>query len=399
MDKVLILYSNPANTRRLRLDKEARAISEVVSKLGLPYGAVISRHATTYNDLVNVLAEDQYDIIQFSTHGTAESVVLEGVNSKTGVKVSAERIASLLVKTQPHLKLAIFMSCFSAISIPILIKSASYLMTIYGEADDTMSINFIKDFYEHRFRGEAIHEAFYYAQELNSNLYNVLLSRRALDANKEKPLLQIYPKGGYLTESFLVDISDAEENIRGLDVPVDTFLSILSRKIRLHSRIFDFARERVYLPIGNYIGVFSWVNPNEVIKCHEILKIKPGTPEIVYDVWASMVLNYNDSVILTYRRPENLGTRKIYESALTNYKNILTKYLSAEKVNLVMEELIPDEFQMAKSLIKANLDLAEMKVDMEDFDSATINFEFILSSFHDLLDAMTARIAQKPQQR
>jgi hypothetical protein len=47
----LIVFSNPGDTERLRLDKEHRVIDEALSKVGYPPEAVRRLHATRIDDL------------------------------------------------------------------------------------------------------------------------------------------------------------------------------------------------------------------------------------------------------------------------------------------------------------------------------------------------------------
>lgn len=74
MEKVLILYSNPGDTDRLRLDKEHRMIDQLLQTFKLPSDAVVRRHATTFEDLIKALAETEYTVVQFSSHGSNRGV-------------------------------------------------------------------------------------------------------------------------------------------------------------------------------------------------------------------------------------------------------------------------------------------------------------------------------------
>jgi hypothetical protein len=92
MDRVLILYSNPSDTQRLRLDKEHRTIDQLLEKLKLPADTINRRHAVTREDLLGVLSEIKYDIIQFSGHGTGECFCLEGENGLSSQTITAEQV-------------------------------------------------------------------------------------------------------------------------------------------------------------------------------------------------------------------------------------------------------------------------------------------------------------------
>jgi hypothetical protein len=115
----------------------------VLEDLKLPAHTFNRRHASSLDDLVKAIAEKEYAIVQFSGHGSKDGIYLESGGGRSGQLITASRIASLLSEAQPNLKLAIFMSCYSAEALPVLIKAAPYLLTIFGPADDAASIHFI----------------------------------------------------------------------------------------------------------------------------------------------------------------------------------------------------------------------------------------------------------------
>ncbi|PZN85617.1 MAG: hypothetical protein DM484_01420 [Candidatus Methylumidiphilus alinenensis] len=77
MERVLVLYANPADTDRIRLDKEHRAIDQALLTSCLPTDIVIRRHATTFNDLVTALADTEFSIFHFSGHGSSNGIYLQ----------------------------------------------------------------------------------------------------------------------------------------------------------------------------------------------------------------------------------------------------------------------------------------------------------------------------------
>ena len=66
--KILILYSCPADQDRIRLDKEHRAIEEILKKHKVKTDRVKRVHATSVADFAQCLREGDYDIVQFSGH-------------------------------------------------------------------------------------------------------------------------------------------------------------------------------------------------------------------------------------------------------------------------------------------------------------------------------------------
>ena len=94
--RVLVLYSNPGDSQRLRLDKEHRAIDAVLRELGLDSSVVLRRHAVSVEDFSAAIRSGEFEIIQFSGHGSEEGIVLE--RQPTGKKelVDASRLTAAL---------------------------------------------------------------------------------------------------------------------------------------------------------------------------------------------------------------------------------------------------------------------------------------------------------------
>ena len=394
MEKILILYSNPIDTERIRLDKEHRSLDDILEQANVSKDTVVRLHATRLQDLLNSLSAAEYEIVQFSSHGSSLGFYLESENdSEKSVLISSKQIAELLKKTQPNLKSAIFLSCFSADSISDLIKAAPYIVTVSEGADDGASIRFIRWFYMQYFRSRSIEKSFFYAQQMSRNL-NSVLTRRALHDNKNEFLIPVIPTGNHIGDCYFVDMSEVRETIQNLGMPRDEFFAILARKIRVHNRIFDVPNQRVTLPIEKYFGVFSWENAADVIKCHKLLRIKPEIDENTCEVWANLMVSYNDSIILKYRllSRDEIRTKKVFNVAFENFRDDYD-YISKENIAAILKEYVFEQYKITKSLINANLDMAKKKIRDEDFQSAVVYLETVLSSIHDLIDALTKRIS------
>ncbi|PZN85616.1 MAG: hypothetical protein DM484_01415 [Candidatus Methylumidiphilus alinenensis] len=207
-------------------------------------------------------------------------------------------------------------------------------------------------------------------------------------------MFEVFPRGNHFGESFLIDLKEAEADIKMLGVPQESFLHTLSRKIRLHQRIFEHPRERAYLPVGQYIGIFSWHNPADPIRCHKILKIRPEVEQEACDAWASLAISYNEDAITKYRRLEQPAAphnRGILERALKNYQQSYEWFCEDGKrcPNIILASYSPEQYKLTKSVMSANLKMAEMKLHAEDFGSMVFHLESALSALHDLLDAFT----------
>jgi hypothetical protein len=308
------------------------------------------------------LAETKYDILQFSGHGTGEGFFLEGEDGDSSKIITAEKLAHLLGESQPNLKLAIFIACFSAEALPILSKVAPYIITICGPADDARAIEFTRTFYDKYFRQDFIERAHFFAQEFAGSELKAVLTRRGLDQKGDKLLFQVLPRGNHLGDSFLIDLDEAEHDIESLGVPRETFLNLLTRKIRLHRRIFDTPREHAILPIGQFFGIFSWQNALDVIRCHRILRVRPDIDDKACEIWARLIVSYNGNASERYRllpEPIGPGIQKTLKRALENFRHDYEFLTEDAEYQEVLNRYVPEQYRQSKAVMVANLDKAE----------------------------------------
>jgi len=298
---------------------------------------------------------------------------------------------------QPQLTAAIFMCCFSSSTIEKLIDCAPYLITVFGHANDDAAIEFVRIFYENYFEKESIQQAYYLANFHLGERISTALSRRAIKRTASQVLWQVFPTGYQAGDSILVDLTEAEEDIKRLEVPRETFLSLLTRKIRLHAWIFDHACERVVLPLARYFGIFSWENAADVVKCHRILKPKKNLEQATCDVWTGLIVNYNDDFVSPYRlSPDPAGPHNEHKlkTALCNLRQSYKSLYENEMVVNVFMKHVPEQFKLSMSIMNANLDKAENKLYEGDYRLAVVYLETALSAEHDLVDATTEQLSE-----
>lgn len=390
--KVLVVYSSPKNEDRLRLDIEHKAVERVLKDLHVDSSLVYRMHATTIDDLSRVLIEREYEIVQFSGHGNENGFLFEGRSLvDNSMLVSAKEIAYLLHETSPHLKVAIFMSCFSADSISELVTAAPFVVTVTGSADDYAAIDFIAQFYDAYLRTGLVEKAFNIAQNFialikKASGLNVILSRRAIVNRENQVLYQAFPSGK--DDSILIDLTEAETDIKSLNVSRDTFLGVLSRKIRVHKWIFSSPRQRVVLPLGSYFGLFSWEDANDVVVCHRILRIKPDIDESTCEAWASLIVAYNNHYMDQHRTQQETHS-SLLKKSLDEYLKTYDVYFNTGNKAALLRNVIPEQFKLTKAAIFSNLEMAERKFHQDDLHSTIIYLETALSAIHDLLDQLT----------
>ena len=389
--RILVFYSMPSNTDRLSLDEEERGIDQVLRDLHLEPSAIKRLHATTVDDLTRALMENEFEIVQFSGHGDTEGILLRDRYQPKAMVIPADQSARILRETSPNLKAAIFMSCYSAESIPELIDSAPYLITIMGSADDTAASEFVVKFFEAYFRFGSIERAFNIAQNFiviikKVNDLNVILSRRAIIKGETRILFRVFPSGK--DDSILIDLTEAENDIASLKISRDTFLGLLSRKIRIHRWIFSASRQRVILPLGPYFGLFSWEDANDVVFCNRILRLKQDVDENTCAAWASLIVAYNDHFMDPYRITLEAHTTFLKKS-LTEYQKTYEDFFNTGAKANSLRNAAPEQFKASKAFIYANLEMAENKFHQDDHRSAMIYLEHTLSAMHNLIDELT----------
>jgi len=390
--RILIIYAAPGNLPRLKLDWEHSAVGMVLREVGLDPSLVIkSLHATTIENLVRALVEGEYEIVQFSGHGAKEGIFLEDPRHERDVFVPARQIAQILRETSPRLKVAIFMSCYSAEAIEELVDSASYLLTVAGAADDRAAIQFVEQFYAAYLRMDSIEKAFSIAQKFiemtkQDTDLNATLSRRAVIRGEKRVLYKVVPANK--NDSILLDLTEAENDIAALNITRDNFLGMLSRKIRIHRWIFSSPRQRVVLSIGSYFGIFSWEDANDVVLCNRILRIRPEVDEYTCGAWASLIVSYNDHFMDPYRMKvgERITTLK---NSLKEYQRTYESFFNTGEKADLLRKAAPEQFKVTKAIISSNLELAESKLYQEDDQSAVVYLEAALSAMHDLIDNLT----------
>lgn len=393
--RILVLYSTPSNLPPLRLGNEHRAVEQVLRDLHVDSSLVYRLHATTTEDLINALLEREYEIVQFSGHGNREGFLLEDTTLRDkGVFVSAKEIANILHETSPKLKVAIFMSCYSTDSISVLVNAAPYIITVTGPADDNAAIEFIARFYSTYLQKGVIKTAFNVARNYvklinqDSGLISILSRRAEVAKTENQVLYQAFPSGK--DDSVLIDLTEAENDIKLLDETEDEFLEELTSKIRVHKWIFDHPRQKVVLPLGKYFGLFSWKDANDVVVCHRILSLKADikAKELTCEVWASLLVLYNDHFMAPHRALQNVPAPYL-ERALKEYRKTFEEYFDTGDKARVLRDIDETLFITTRSTIISYLDLAQKKFQQEDHANAIANLEVVLTTIHGFLNKIT----------
>lgn len=390
--KVLILFSNPADSPRLRLDKEERALDDLVRNLhGISDVEIVRIPAATTADLIRLVGEGDFEIVQFSGHGEPDQFYLEAPDSDEGTLIDTDLLAGILQLSTKHPRVLLLMSCFSSASISKLIPFVPYIITIEGPLSDRGAILFIKSFYENYIKFRSVQQAYdsaklhLEASKLKTST-NVVFVKRARYDSEGKLLIDaqmaLYP------DVMTIDLSQVENSLDKLGLPLEEIFDLLARKIRVHSWIFATPRENVLIAIhSTLLGEFSWDASANYIRCHRLFRIREDITPEHWGHWSTLLLGYNDACASEYRlekEPFNSAT-----------KHLLAKGLRA------MNFLYKDEFGTIQGLIelgfkeagrslalgRSYLELAQRRFDEEDYAMTVAYLESSLSALHDILNA------------
>jgi hypothetical protein len=391
--KSLIVYSSPGSLSRLRIDKEHNAIDQVLAKRNLPPTVVKRIHAATIMDVGAALLEQDYELVLFSCHGAADGLCLEP--GPGHAFISWHLLSQTLLSAAPSLSVVILNACHSDTAEESLRSTAPFLIMMDGTADDAAAVTFSQHFFEEFYRSTSVDQAFrqaIWALEATgkADLLKPVLIRRQPSGDSVIQACFVHRQ-----DSVFIDLAKAEESISRLPIARHEFLALLTRKISVHSWIFRVERERAVIPIGQFFGVFSWQNANDVVHCHAVLQLKPDA--LVEDClgWTRLMVLYNDLRSERYRvlpdpaAPENKG---MLAETLQRIKGFCGHTLCSEEVAAAAKKLARQQYIVTVSTVQVQCDLAVAALQSSDLSRVVNALETAISSIHDLVDHLTASV-------
>jgi hypothetical protein len=155
---ILFLASNPAETTRLRLDKEFREIEENIKKSDYRDKLkLVSKWAVRINDLQQYINECNPGIIHFCGHGEKCEMIFESDLGKITVKKEA---MVRLLKNCKNLKLVLFNVCKSIDFAKEIADKIDYAIGMKDSIYDKTAIVFSYRFYSSLGFGKSVYDAF-----------------------------------------------------------------------------------------------------------------------------------------------------------------------------------------------------------------------------------------------
>ncbi|WPD21249.1 MAG: SIR2 family protein [Candidatus Electrothrix scaldis] len=160
MKKILILSANPADTNRLRFDKEIREIQQRLKNA--KYGrdiTTVQELAVNISDLQDALLEHEPDVVHFCGHGEKAGLFVES-SSDSSILVPSDSLATLFSLCATHVKCVILNSCHSESLAELIHQYIPFVIGMKKEVLDTAAIEFAGGLYAAVGAGKTIEEAF-----------------------------------------------------------------------------------------------------------------------------------------------------------------------------------------------------------------------------------------------
>lgn len=161
MKTILILAANPADTTRLRLDKEVRDIQQTLKQSQYrDEFRVISMGAVRIDDLQQTLYDNYPTIVHFSGHGSGSDGLILEDNSGRSVLVSEEALARLFQGFQTEVECVLLNACYSEIQAKAIHQHIDCVVGMNQAIGDEAAIKFAVGFYRALGAGEPYNHCF-----------------------------------------------------------------------------------------------------------------------------------------------------------------------------------------------------------------------------------------------
>jgi len=157
---ILILASNPEDTRRLRIDKEACQIEQSLrrSQNQVQY-KLEQRWAVGTSDFRQALLDLNPKIVHFCGHGSGEGLIVEDENGQSKF-LTTEALANLFKACAEHIECVILSACYSEVQAKEIAKYIDYVIGMSDKLEDKSAIEFAKGFYDALAAGRSIENAY-----------------------------------------------------------------------------------------------------------------------------------------------------------------------------------------------------------------------------------------------
>ncbi len=161
MIKILFLSSNPEFTTPLKLDEEARLITQKIR--ASEYRDVLKLEtlwAVRPDDLIQALLEHQPQIVHFSGHGSESGEIVLMDNNRQAKPVSAEALKMLFTTLKDNIRVVVLNACYSETQAQAIAEVIDCVVGMSTSIGDEAAIFFAASFYRAIGFGRSIKDAF-----------------------------------------------------------------------------------------------------------------------------------------------------------------------------------------------------------------------------------------------
>lgn len=391
--RILVLFSDPPELPRLRLDREDKLLSELARRF--PDRVQLERvHASDLDDIHRLVWEQPYDVIHFSGHGSTKGLVLDKSGLGAGCEVvTAERLQMLLAVADCTPSLCLFLCCFSDAHLDILAQTAPFVITAVGAVADNATLSFVRGFYERFLQGHAIASAFenavrvVKAHDLDSSRFR--LHRRQLIHKGASTFVECTPNPRH-NNSILINLDAVVGQFHSLGIPEEEFTHLIEKKLTIHYWIFAIPRDRCIIPIGRLLfGEFSWTDANDVVLCTRILRLKAETPVESWRLWHRLLLSYNDLASCPYRAvdsPASPGNRQLLKKAAKLFEHHAARFVKPAMP--IITELGHKDLLIHAEFVLTHIEKASDEIDLDRLEHVVKELEQALTNYHEIVDGL-----------
>lgn len=381
--RILICYSNPIDTSRLRLDVEHNLIDAVVKQAGFDPAIVKRIHASTFEDLVTELAGGSYEILQFSGHGDDNGIYLENPAHSSSDFLDAQTIRHVLEVCPTTLRVLILTCCFSNEYSNSVSPLVPYLISISGPLPDKAAVLFSKIFFRSILQGLPIEVAFKWAESFaRREGLRAQITRRGLLKQEGKLIVEAAVERSY---KIVLDLTAIRSYISQLSISEDRFLDAICNSLQAHLSLFLTPMERIAIPFGEFIGIFSWKNEIDPIVCHQVFQVNTEISDEVFEQVIYLMSRYTAIARARYRSQlerQHIAKPEMIRLAINKFHETESKYFDNDDS---LRKLAPIPYKIAKGVIRVNLTEADRSWAQEDYSQSIIHLETALTTFHNFI--------------
>ncbi len=158
--KALFFAANPADTNRLAIDEEMRAIEQKVRAAEHRDGLVFqSAWAVRPDDLLQLLNQHRPQIVHFSGHGSETGLSFAGDDGQSRV-VTAQALMALFTTLKDNIRLVFLNACYSREQAQAIIGSIDCVIGMKAGIRNKAATVFASSFYRAIGFGRSIQDAF-----------------------------------------------------------------------------------------------------------------------------------------------------------------------------------------------------------------------------------------------